>query len=527
MSTALADVRTLADLIAERASLGDKVLARIRGHDLSYGTADRRSSRWAAGFRQLGIGRADVVAQFGYNSVEHVLSWFACAKTGAIWAPLNASLQSGDLAYSLREVGPKIILVDDELLPVFLRMLQDRGDEFADLRVFLVASTLSDRSAAPYPSSDTLDTLSDQEWDRNAAITAESPACITFTGGSTGLPKGALVPHGYLLAAARRYAAVTGGTPSDVHYGPGHLFHVGGQQNGLLGPMYCGMRTHFNRWFSASSFWTDAAAAGATITNTGVAISSILLQRPPSEAERAHSFRLGIGTLGSWDNPEKWAQFEERFGFPVLQAYGQTETGVLISSETPDDRRPGSCGRAEGINGVEIKIVDPQGSFCADGDEGEIVVRPAEPASFMLGYYGHPDVTAERWRGLWHHTGDLGRISEGYLIYLGRMGHFIRRAGENVSVDEIERLLTGHPLVEDAAITAVTSSLGDEEIRAWLALKPGAALSADELRAWCADRVAYFKVPKYVEFIPEIPRTLTKREVERFRLVPTERTATP
>jgi crotonobetaine/carnitine-CoA ligase len=498
------------DVFLARVGLGDKPLLICDGETLTYGDADERSNRIADSLIQQGIAQGDVVATLMYNSVDHACIWLACIKLGAVFASLNVSLAADELSYSLNDTGAKMIVVDHELLDGYQRARQrfaqqpievlwrapdGVGDDFQPFERLLAGNNV-------LPPAD---------------IAPNDPMAIIYTGGSTSMPKGVLVPHLYYIAAALRYREITQSQPDDVHFANSHLFHVGGQQFGLTGPLFCGTTGVMTRWFSVSNYWKIARETGATIIDPIGTMMSALLTLPKSEADQDHNVRIGIGIASGQVRSTFRNEFEQRFGVPLLEVYAMTEVGVLLCSERLDDRNTGSCGTTRGW--ADIRIVDENDMPVATGESGQILLRPTEPNCCMLEYINKPAETIDAWRSLWYHSGDIGYLDEaGYLHFVGRQAHWVRVRGENVSAFEVEKALTEHPHVVDCGVVGVPAELGEEDIKAYVQREDGATVTPAELVSWCRERLAYFKVPRYIEFVQEFPRTITKQEIARHEL---------
>jgi crotonobetaine/carnitine-CoA ligase len=206
---------------------------------------------------------------------------------------------------------------------------------------------------------------------------------------------------------------------------------------------------------------------------------------------------------------------EKRFGIKCLEGFGMTEIGIPIHVRV-NDRRSGSCGKPMDI--YEIKLFDDQDNEVPVGEIGEIVFRPREPDIMMLEYYKMPEKTLEAFRNLWFHTGDLAKKdADGYFYFVDRKKDALRRRGENISSFEVERAVNSHPNVLESAAVAVPSDVGEDEVKICVVLKPGAALAPEELIRHCNDRMPYFAVPRYVEFMESLPKTPTDR-VEKYKL---------
>ena len=499
----------LRDLLILRAAYGSKPLLIIRDEVLTYADADRLSNRVANRLTEHGIAKGDVVATFMYNSIAQALIWFGCAKIGAVYAPLNVSLVRDDLAYSLNDTGAKLLVLDEELALPYnsakpLLILEPR------VLVLGETSVIEAGEALPFE-----DLLEGDDCLPKVDVLGTDPMSIVYTGGSTNMPKGVLVSHLYYIGAAIRYAEIAEASDEDVHFANSHFFHIGGQQFAITGPLYNGMTGVMEKWFSASRYWEVARRYGATIIDPIGTMMAVLLRQPESELDRQHKVRVGVGVASGQVRGEMRRTFEKRFGAPMLEVYAMTEVGVLICSERIDDRREGSSGKPHGW--AEIMVVDEHDNQLAPNTVGELILRPSQINTYMIEYVNKPAETLAAWRNLWYHSGDLGRMDEeGYIYFVGRQAHWVRRRGENVSAFEVEKALTGHPAVLDCAIVGVPSDLGDEDIKAYVQIAEVAEnLDPNAIISWLKERIAYFKVPRYVEFVDNFPRTMTKNEIAR------------
>jgi carnitine-CoA ligase len=497
------------DVFLERTALGDKALLICEGETLTYALADETSNRIASSMIAHGIGKGDVVATFMYNSIDHASVWLACIKLGAIFASLNVSLAANELVYSLGDTQAKLIIVDHDLIDVY-RVARAGFDQLPievlwhgpeDLHDFIPFSIL----------------LEGENVLPEVDLAPNDPMSIIYTGGSTSMPKGVLAPHMHYIAAAERYKEITQSQPDDVHFANSHFFHVGGQQFGLMGPLYCGTTGVMTRWFSVSNYWRIARETGATIIDPIGTMIAALLTSEPSDDDRNHKVRMGIGIASGQVRSTFRDEFETRFGLPLLEVYAMTEVGVLLCSERMDDKTRDSCGKTYGW--ADICIVDEHESPVPAGQQGQILLRPTATNCFMLEYINKPQETLEAWRNLWYHTGDNGYLdADGYLHFVGRQAHWVRVRGENVSAFEVEKVVTELDAVDDCAIVGVPGELGEEDIKAYVQIAKGHTLEPTEIVSFCTDRLAYFKVPRYIEFVTEFPRTITKQEIERHAL---------
>jgi crotonobetaine/carnitine-CoA ligase len=253
--------------------------------------------------------------------------------------------------------------------------------------------------------------------------------------------------------------------------------------------------------FSATSFWARAREVDATIVHGIFGMVPILLGQPPNKHDRDHRVRT------FYIGPSKLTEtFRERFGAHIVEVYGATETGII--TRTPyGEFRAGSCGRPN-TESFDVRIVDDHDRPVPVGEVGEIVVRPKVPWAMMTGYYRKPQATVEAFRNLWFHTGDFGRFDEdGFVYFVDRKKDAIRRRGENISSFEVEAAVNAHPAVLESAAIAVPSPLAEDDVKVCVVLQPGSKLDPAELVRFLDERLPYFMVPRYVEFLPELPKT--------------------
>jgi crotonobetaine/carnitine-CoA ligase len=506
------DAATLRDMIRARAALGDKPLAIVADDVLTYAQADERGNRLANALGDLGVAKGDVVATYMQNSIEHICMWFACAKLGAIWAPLNIALINLDLIATIEDAAPKVLAIDRELVPNLLAV----RDQLEHPALTVVHGDGADGALEP-GWVDFASLLAAPAEEPEVEIAPSDPAGLIYTGGSTGRPKGVLVANLWYVGGVLRYGEMLEPKPDDVHIGVGQLCHTIGSAVDVLGPVYHGLTTVLGRRFSASRFWDVARRHGGTLTVLVGPVMMALLGQEPRAEDAENPIRL-VATAAGQMPQDIYDGFAERFGTDLLELYGQTETGPLgCISQRLHDRPYRSLGTANGW--AEISVAGPDDSPCPAGVVGEILLRPTHAHTFLLGYHRQPERFAEACRNLWFHTGDLGHLDEqGYLHFDGRVAHAIRRRGENIAAGEVEAVLVLHPAVAECAVVGVPAELGEEEIKAYVVPHNDVSIDPLDMVRFCEERIAYFKVPRYVELVGELPRSVTKNEIERYKL---------
>ncbi len=494
------DLATLIRTKAERN--GDRPAARFLDREISYAALDRRSDRVAAGLADHGIARGDRIAALLYNTPEFLDLWFGAAKIGAVFVPLNTALKGDLLRYELDDSGAKGVVVDARLLEAYGPLRAARR---------LPAEWVVPAAGGPDEPADGLRPWAELEADRAApAVPAPrpwEPAAILYTSGTTGPPKGAIIPHEKPIRTATEIAARSRLTPGAVLYTALPLFHCNAQEMTTLSALLNDLTAAYDERFHASTYWETAARLGATHVSLLISMVNVLFKQPPRPTDRTHSVRVAL-TAGT--TREVWPEFERRFGLTIIELYGMTECGCTTLMNPPDRIRVGSVGTPLGF--VEAEVVDDQDRPVPVGTRGELVVRPRSPYAMFLGYHQKADQTVEAWRNLWFHTGDfVTRDADGYYYFIDRKKDVIRRRGENLAPYDVEQALNRHPAVFESVVVGVPSPLGEEDVKAFVQLKPGQSVEARTLFEFCAERLPFFMVPRFIEFLDEIPKTANQK----------------
>jgi crotonobetaine/carnitine-CoA ligase len=328
-----------------------------------------------------------------------------------------------------------------------------------------------------------------------------------YTGGTTGPSKGVCCPHAQCYWWGVNVARTLEIDSDSVLHTVLPLFHTNAL-NALSQALVHVATFSFGHRFSASRFWSEVRAVDATHTYVLGAMVSILLKQPQSAADSDHRVRRVLGPAAPAD---AIVPFERRYGVRIVQGYGSTETNTIMCNM----RGPYKLGAMGQVAPeFEAKVVDEDDFEVSDGTPGQLLLRHREPFSFATGYWRAPEATAEAWRNLWFHTGDrVVRDEDGVFWFKDRLKDSIRRRGENISSYEVEQVLQAHPDVAHAAVVPVPSELAEDEVMAFVVAREGAARDPVGLIRYCEPRLAYFAIPRYVEFVDELPLT----EVGRVR----------
>jgi len=301
-----------------------------------------------------------------------------------------------------------------------------------------------------------------------------------------------------------------GYTAGDILYTCLPLYHGNAQNLTAMPALLANARLALGRRFSASNFWNDIRRYGATVFNFVGTMIPILYKQEPKENDADNPVRLA---RGGGIPPKIWKDFENRFGLTLVETYGTTEGGSMWNMP---GGKIGSIGNPPYFN--EALIVDEEDQELPQGKIGELIIRPRDPQEKWVEYYKEPDATQDKIRGGWFRTGDLAyRDEEGWFFFVGRKKDAIRRRGENISAAEVELVIISHPKVLECACFGVPSELGEDDVMACIVSKPGMSLSPQEILSFCEKRMAYFMIPRYVEFVESLPKTPTER-IEKYKL---------
>jgi crotonobetaine/carnitine-CoA ligase len=441
------------------------------------------------------------VAAYLGNCPEAVWINFGCHRAGGVYVGLNRGHKGDLLNDMLIRSGSSVIFVDFDALEDLPRDLTAIGIEC----LVIVGSSASGSLSAPKVN--TLINLDEVLKCDPADGPMGKPtdlATLMYTSGTTGRSKAARQPHGMLCRGAARIADAFGYQPNDVFHSFIPPFHIVNHLHVVMGTVIAGGAVALFPSFSLSQFWQQVKSAGCTIFCSLPTQIALLLKHEDKRLDAGHQLRFVM--VGPQPSKEVRTAFEERFGVPLRDSYGMTEVEPLALPERDMPQEAGSCGRAN--PDFELAILSEEGWPLPSGKRGELVARPRIPGIMMQSYEGDAEKTLEAFRCLWFHTGDLAEIDvAGNVSIVGRLKHMIRRRGENISAWELEKIIAGHAAVDDCAAVGVPSPLGEEDVKVVVVPKADKEIDPGELRAWCAERMAKFMVPRFVEVRSELPLT--------------------
>ncbi|TNC26527.1 acyl-CoA synthetase [Amycolatopsis alkalitolerans] len=478
----------------------DKIVLSHGDRRVSNRELSARVGALAAGFRELGIGRGDIVALLLYNHVEFVETLFALNRIGAAFLPLNYRLSPAEWEFILDHAGAAALLTEPEFADAVATM---------PVRHKLLLGSTRDGWLS-------YDELLSRHAGETVAVEDVGPddlQRLMYTSGTTSRPKGVRISHANLLYKNLGHLVEFGLTAADTTLVCGPLYHVGGLDLPGLGTLHAGGALVLLRKFDAREVVDAIERERPTNVWLAPSMMNALLQLPDIRERDTSSIRFIIG--GGEKMPVPLVE-RIRAAFPsawFADAYGLTET---VSGDTFNDAghmlsKVGSVGRP--VVHLRVRIVDEQGAEVPVGELGEIAL--SGPKVFG-GYWRDPEATAKALRDGWFHTGDIGRVDEdGYLYVEDRKKDMIVSGGENIATPEVERVLYEHSDVVEAAVVGRPHERWGEVPQAFVVLRPGATVTAGELAGFCRERLAKFKVPAEIRFLNQLPRTPSGKVLKR------------
>lgn len=488
-------------------------------YTFTYGQFDQEINRTANLFLRLGVQVGERVAVQLCTCPEFMLCLFGLAKIGAVMVPMNEQYLTEEAAFVLEKTGASCAVIEPKFLELYRAaagvgfdfprgvLVARMEDEHIECRDEAEAALAGDGRLLDFGA---LKALEPTELSETRLVRASDPAEIIFTSGTTSRPKGVVLTHANLLFSGR-YGdwEVTLG-PTDRLLTTMPACHSNFQLAALMPVLTAGATLIVVEKYSASRFWSQIRDYRATVTQCVAMMLRTLMLQPEHAQDKGHRLREILYFLPVSD-AEKTA-FEERFGVSLMNTYGSTESVGWVLTDPPEgERRWPSVGRPG--PGYEVRIVRDDGTCAEAGEVGEIQVFGVRGVSVMQGYFADDGATAATFtEDGWLKTGDKGYVDdEGWYFFVDRKVNMIKRAGENISTTEIEGVLVGHPDIAEAAVIGVEDPIRDQAVKAFVLLRAGATVTPGEVRAFCEQHLASFKVPTFVEIVDGFPRTCSMK----------------
>ena len=459
---------------------------------LSYGAFDAQVNRAAHLLLGLSVRSGDKINLHLPNCPAFLYLWFGAAKIGAVIMPTNVAATADELAFMVEHSESALAFT----YAAHAQLLGEVKGRCHGLREVLYCdpaevfeARLAEHPRTPPPGD----------------CASRDEVAILYTSGTTARPKGVLVTNANYLYAGETVAKAIRLAPEDRHFVTMPLFHGNAQYYSTMSALVSGASMALMARFSASAYFERCIHHRCTVTSLFAAPIRMLLAQPPDPG--AASNRLRAAVFAQNVTATQLDEWHARFGAPLLQLWGMTETmGTPLMNPIDGERRNMTMGLP--TLGYEVQVVDEQGKPVTDGEVGQIVVRGEPGESLMKGYFKNPEATAETLRDGWLWSGDNARRdADGYFVFVDRAKDMIKRSGENVAASEVEAVILTHPKVFDCAVIGVPDPIRDEAIKAFVVIEAGEQLTAEEVIEWCGERLARFRVPEQVAFRDALPRT--------------------
>jgi carnitine-CoA ligase len=491
---------TVAAVLDRRAEqFPDRVMMSVAGTDVTFEQMRQRSLAAANGLLDLGIGPGDCVALFTATCPEWIYFWLGAARIGAVTAAVNVASKGEFLMRALRLSQAKAIITDTERCT----RVGEIADRLPPLSTVVIQEDLYDEALNRR--------LARAVVDHRGEV--GDIGSLFFTSGTTGASKAVATTWHYLFTTAATVASAWDFGPGEVLWTAMPLFHLSAAPS-VLAPMLVGGTTVVAPAFHPGTVWDEVRERGAVgFAGAGAMVSMLLRQAPdPRDAQLPLRF-ISAAPIDA----AVYRDIETRYGCRIVTMYGLTEAFPIAVKGVADDGVPGTSGRPN--PSFEVRIVDADGEPLPEGTVGEIACRPRYPHVMSEGYVNEVATAPGEAAGLcverpprWFRTGDLGVLdSDQNLTYVDRVKDSLRRRGENISSVEVETAVMRHPAVLDAAVIGVPSELGEDDILLVVTLRADSALNYAELLDFCSIHMPYFCVPRYVEVVNEIPKTVIGR----------------
>ena len=507
--------RTVASTLEHRARVDAEKTFLVFENDLgevsswTYGDFNQTVNRVAGGLSRLGMRRGERINLHMTNRPEFLFFWFAAAKLGAVMVPTNPLSPPDELAYPLGHSEAVVTVT----LPQLLENVLAARRRCPALRSVIVCGRpggdMGSDAAPGEPDVIEFSELCRGQPDRPPGIDQDplSDVAILYTSGTTSRPKGVMVTNANYVFLGEQISKNVGLTPDDRWLVTLPLFHGNAQYYSVMTALTVGASLAVMSRFSASRLMRQAAKHGCTVHSSLATPLRMVLAQKPHETDGLSGLRLVIFAQSL--TPEQYEEWDRRYGVPLLQIFGMTETMGQPLVNPLNYRRDHSTIGLPAM-GYECRVVDENGRDVPSGGAGQLIVSGIPGVTIMRGYLRDPENTERTLRDGWLWTGDVVRVGEdGYFHFLDRARELIRRSGENISAGEVEAVLKSHPAVEDAAVIGLPDEMYDESVNAFVVLTEGASAPEDEIMEFCRARLSKFKVPGSIDFRDDFPRTST------------------
>jgi long-chain acyl-CoA synthetase len=493
-----------ANLVTTLERHADNIALKLDETEIPYAALDAASARVAGLLRLRGIGVGARVGIMLPNVTQFAVAYYGVLRAGGVVVPMNPLLKAREVEFYLGDSGAALVFAWHEFAAAAEAGAKAAGAEAVEVTPGAFERLLGSTEA----NGDVID------------VQGEDTTVILYTSGTTGKPKGAELTHANLGRNAEVAVDLLALDARSVVLGALPFFHAFGQTCAMNAAVAAGATLSLIPRFNANKALEIIARDRVTAFEGVPTMYAAMLHAPDSDTYDTSSLRVCISG-GAAMPVEVMRGFEQHFGCTVLEGYGLSETSPMASFNHPDrERKAGSIGTP--VKGVEMKLVDDNGSEVPPGESGEIVIRGH---NVMKGYWRRPEATAEAIRDGWFFSGDIGRVDDdGYFYIVDRKKELIIRGGFNIYPREIEEVIYEHPAVREAAVIGIPHPELGEEVGAAVALKPGRTATEAEIRDHVKSNVAAYKYPRHVWFVDELPKGATGKILKREIVPPSPRT---
>lgn len=494
----------------------EKIAYHFEGQDTSYGEFDASVAKFASSLQEMGIGRGDHVAFLLGNTPHFLISLYATMRIGATAIPVNPIYTPDEISYIILNSDAKAVVALDLLLP----LVEQAAGAFPTVEHYIICETEQETpqklAALPAGLKEKVHAFSQLiakgsiECDP-VSLDENETAIILYTSGTTGGPKGAMLTHKNIYSNARDIGEYLGFVEDDRVVATLPVFHVFALSVVVNAPLLTGATIILVPRFSPGDVFSIVKEQQATVFAAVPTMYNFMYQYPDGKSEDFDSIRLAISG-GSSLPVALLHNFEDKFDVRISEGYGLSEASPVTCFNPLDrERVPGSIGTS--IVNVENKVVDTDGNEMPDNEVGELVVRGP---NVMKGYYKMPEQTDEALKGGWLYTGDLAKRDEnGYFYIVDRKKDLVIVGGYNVYPREVEEVIYEHRDVVEAAVIGIPDADFGEEVKAYVVLKEGTSVTEEELIAFCAKKLAKYKIPKHITFTDDLPKNSTGKVLKR------------
>ena len=497
----------IAELFKQTAlRLPDKVAIEFEEQRVTFREIQLQANKVANALHSIGIAKGDRVAHYLPNCLELVYSLMGNFRNGSIIVPMNISFKEQEIHHILHDSGAKAVITDMERLPTVKNIMS----KLPDLKHIILVDGNAENT---HNFNEITKKAPDKE--PNAIIKDEDYSIIFYTSGTTGKPKGAALNQTNVTSNIKALAQAWKWAEDDVFVLTLPLYHIHGIGVALCGSLYVGNFTILRKKFVAEDVLETIQKRKATLFMGVPTMYFKLLEVEGLEKYDLSSMRLFVSGSAPLSR-ELFYKLKKAFGHEVLERAGMSESMMNFSNPYDGDRIPGSVGPC--LPGVKVRITDKNYSDVPVGTEGEILIKGPNVFS---GYWNKPKYNKEVFKDGWFVTGDVGKTDEkNYVYIIGRSKDVIKSGGINIYPREIEDVIESMPQVKECAVVGIPDKEFGESVKAYVVLNPNAKLTGDEVIAYCKEKLASFKKPKFVGFLEQLPKnTMGKMLKEELRKI--------